>query len=89
MLALVCVQVNVSDSLLLVNLDLSVCRWVYVFSFYVCLCVCLCSTSPSGGNQVEGLPPASSRSLKSSFLGNLKISCISDDILGLQIILVG
>ena len=31
------------------------------FSFYVCLCVCLCSTSPSGGNQVDGLPPASSR----------------------------
>ena len=28
------------------------------FSFYVCLCVCLCSTSPSGGNQVDGLPPA-------------------------------
>ena len=34
------VQVNVSDSSLLVNLDLSVCRWVYVFlSMGVCVFV--------------------------------------------------
>ena len=38
------------------------------FSFYVCLCVCLCSTSPSGGNQVDGLPPASSCRLLAKML---------------------
>ena len=59
-IAKACVKVNVLTSWLLVCLDCCV-SWCFYVCLFVCVVsLCLCSTSPPGGNQVDGLPPASS-----------------------------